>query len=390
MQKLVKLICSLCLHITKIFGIIIREVFDMSKTKIKNKNDSNCNVGGQALIEGLLMLSPQRSAIAIRKPDGRITVEKKELPPKDIYSKIPVIRGVVNFVRQMVTGVKALMYSAEFVDIDAEDDSYKPSKFDQFIERVAGDKFKDILIYFSVFIAVILGIVLFMLLPNFLASLFVGIDKTTRIGVILSNLLEGVIRIIIFLGYLTLASKLKDIKRVWQYHGAEHKTIHCFEHKEELTVENVQKYSTKHPRCGTSFLFIVMMVSIIVFSFAGWHNRWINLLLRLLLIPLVAGLSYELLKLGGKSDSKIMKILNYPGLMLQYLTTKEPENDQVEVAIAALNAVLDEVLESKDTDNSNTNEDNVNKDNVNKDNVNEDNVNEDNVDQDNINQDNVN
>jgi len=312
----------------------------MKKTKTNN-NDTNCNVGGQALIEGLLMIGPGRSATAIRKPDGQIIIEKKKLPPKDIFSKIPVVRGVFNFVRQMVFGVKALMYSAEFMDIDAEDDSYKPSKFDKFIERVAGDKFKDVLIYFSVFIAVILGIGLFMLLPNFLASLFGGIDKSTRMGVIASNFLEGVIRIIIFLGYLTMASKLNDIKRVWQYHGAEHKTIHCFEHHEELTVENVQKYSTKHPRCGTSFLFIVMIVSIIVFSFAGWHNRLMNLLLRLILIPLVAGLSYELLKLGGKSNGKIMRILNYPGLMLQHLTTKEPEDDQVEVAIAALNGVLE-------------------------------------------------
>lgn len=318
------------------------EIASTINDKNKDNVGANCNVGGQALIEGLLMIGPKRSATAVRKPDGEIIIEKKDLPPKDIFSKIPIVRGVFNFIRQMVFGVKALMYSADFMDISEDDDSYKPSKFDEFIERILGDKFKDFLIYFSVFVAVILGIGLFMLLPNFLASLFSNIDKTTKLGVIGGNLLEGVIRITIFLGYLTMASKLKDIKRVWQYHGAEHKTIHCFEHKEELTVENVQKYSTKHPRCGTSFLFIVMMVSIIVFSFAGWHNRWINLLLRLLLIPLVAGISYELLKLGGKLNGKVMGIVNYPGLMLQKLTTKEPEDDQVEVAIAALNAVLED------------------------------------------------
>jgi len=305
-----------------------------------NVKGYNSNVGGQALIEGLLMIGPDRSATAIRKPDGQIVVEKKKLPPKSKISKIPIVRGVYNFVRQMVTGVKALMYSAEFMDIDMEED-YEPSKFDKFIERVAGEKSKDYIIYFSVFVAIVLSIGLFMLLPNFITSLFVGINKTTRLGVIVSNLLEGIIRIIIFLTYLALASKMKDIKRVWQYHGAEHKTIHCYENNEELTVENVQKYSTKHPRCGTSFLFIVMIVSIVVFSFAGWHNRWINLLLRLLLIPLVAGISYELLKLGGKSNSKIIGILKYPGLWLQNLTTKEPDDDQVEVAIAALNAVIE-------------------------------------------------
>lgn len=312
-----------------------------NRTNSDNKSDTRCNVGGQALIEGLLMIGPESSATAVRKPDGQIVVEKKKLPPKSIFSKIPVVRGVFNFVRQMITGVKALMYSAEFMDIEMEDD-YKPSKLDKFIERIAGDKFKDVLIYFSVFIAIILGIGLFMLLPNFITSLFVGINRTTRIGVIASNLLEGVIRITIFLVYLKMASKLKDIKRVWQYHGAEHKTIHCFENNEELTVENVQKYSTKHPRCGTSFLFIVMIVSIIVFSFAGWHGRWVNLLLRLLLIPVVAGISYELLKLGGKSDSKIIGILKYPGLWLQSLTTSEPDDDMVEVAITALNAVIAE------------------------------------------------
>jgi len=302
--------------------------------------DNVGNVGGQALIEGLLMLGPQRTATAIRKPDGEIVVEKKKLTPKSILSKVPIVRGVYNFLRQMVTGVKALMYSAEFMDIDMEDD-YEPSKFEKFIERVAGDKFKDYVIYFSVFIAIVLSVGLFMLIPNFITSLLIGADKTTRFGVIVSNLIEGIIRIIIFLSYLTIASKMKDIRRVWQYHGAEHKTIHCFENNEELTVENVQKYSTKHPRCGTSFLFIVMIVSIIVFSFAGWHNRWINLLLRLLLIPLVAGISYELLKLGGKSNSRIIGILKYPGLWLQNLTTREPDNDQVEVAIAALNAVIE-------------------------------------------------
>lgn len=297
------------------------------------------SVGGQALLEGLLMMGGGRTSIAVRDPKGEIIVKTEFLPPKDIFSKIPVIRGVFNFIRQMVVGVKALMYSAEFMDLEDEE-GYKPSKFEAWLDRVLGNKIKDIIIYFSVFLALIIGIGLFMLLPNFIAGFFSFIDRSTRTGVILSNVAEGLIRITVFLSYISLTSRIKDINRVWQYHGAEHKAIHCYENKEDLTVENVQRYTTKHPRCGTSFLFIVMIISIIVFSFAGWHNRWINLLLRLILIPLVAGISYELLKFSGKSKSPIMAVINYPGLLLQKLTTKEPDDLQVEVAIAALEGVL--------------------------------------------------
>lgn len=305
------------------------------------------NIGGQALIEGLLMIGPKNAATAIRKADGEIIVEKKELPPKGTLSKIPVVRGIIGFVRQMIFGMKALMYSAELVEIDEEIE--EPSKFDKFIERILGDKLKDVAIYFSVIIAIVLGVSLFILLPNFLADFItVTLDKTTRGGVIARNLIEGIIRLIIFLSYLILVSKMKDIKRIWQYHGAEHKTIYCYEHGQELTVENIKKYSTKHPRCGTSFLFIVMIVSIIVFSLVGWHGRLLNILFRILLIPIVAGISYELLKIGGRSENKIMKIVNAPGLALQLLTTKEPDEKQIEVAIEALKNVL---VEDKNADN---------------------------------------
>ncbi|NSW89652.1 MAG: DUF1385 domain-containing protein [Firmicutes bacterium] len=303
------------------------------------------NIGGQALIEGLLMIGPKSAVTAIRKANDEIIIQKKELPPKGVLSKIPIIRGITGFVRQMVLGMKALMYSAEFVDIEEEAD--KPTKFDKFIERLLGDKLKDVVIYFSVIIAIILGVSLFILLPNFLAG-FIKAGKTTGGGVILRNLVEGIIRIVLFLTYIALASKIKDIKRIWQYHGAEHKTIHCYEHAEELTVENVRKYSTKHPRCGTSFLFLVMIVSIIVFSLVGWHGRWINILLRILLIPLVAGISYELLKIAGRSERKIMKVINAPGLALQLMTTQEPDDKQIGVAIEALKSVL---VEDKDADN---------------------------------------
>ncbi len=296
------------------------------------------SIGGQALIEGLMMIGPQNAAIAIRKPDGEIIIDKRPLPPKNIFSKMPVIRGAVGFFRQIVLGIKALMYSAEFVDITDEADA-EPSKIDRFIERVFGDKFKDAAIYFAVIVSLAFSIGLFILIPNILVT-FLHFDKKATSGVVLYNLFEGAVRLVIFFVYIVLSSRLKDIKRVWEYHGAEHKTIHCYEHGDELTVENVKKYTTKHPRCGTSFMFLVMIVSILVFSFMGWHSPLINILLRLALLPLVAGLSYEVLKFAGRCEWKIMKAINAPGLLFQVFTTKEPDEQQIEVAIEAFNNVL--------------------------------------------------
>lgn len=304
------------------------------------------SIGGQALLEGVLMMGPENIAIAVRKPDGEIVLDKKPLPGKSFITKIPVIRGGFLLIRQMIIGIKALMYSAEFVEL--EDENAKPSKVDAFIERVFGDKLKDAVVYFSLIVALAFSIGLFVLLPNVIAG-FLHLDKETGGGVVLYNLVEGVIRITLFFGYIYLASMMKDIKRVWQYHGAEHKTIHCYENGEELTVENVRKYTTKHPRCGTSFMFLVLVVSIIVFSFLGWHGPVVNVLLRLVFIPLVAGLSYELLKFAGHhSDWKAMKIINAPGMLFQLFTTKEPDDSQMEVAIEAFKNVL---VEDKNADN---------------------------------------
>lgn len=296
------------------------------------------NIGGQALIEGLLMMGPENIAIAVRKPDGEIVLDKKPVPRETKLASIPFIRGSVRLFRQMVTGVKALMYSAEFAELEDESEK-KSSKFDAFIERLFQGKGKDAVIYATVIISLAMSIGLFILLPNFLASLL-NITREGS-GVILKNLFEGLIRILIFFGYIFLATLLDDIKRVWQYHGAEHKTIHCYEHGEELTVENVRKYSTKHPRCGTSFMFLVMMISIIMFSFLGWHSPVVNALLRLLMIPVVAGIAYEVLKLAGRhTEWTAMKIVSAPGLLLQYLTTREPDDDQIEVAITAMKNVI--------------------------------------------------
>ncbi|NLV35604.1 MAG: DUF1385 domain-containing protein [Clostridiaceae bacterium] len=295
-------------------------------------------IGGQALIEGLMMMGPQNIAIAVRKPDGEVVIDKRPLPAKTPITKVPFIRGGVNLFRQMVVGVKALMYSADFVEFEDEEEQ-KPSKVDAFIERVFKDKGKDAVIYASVIFALALSVALFILLPNFLVGLL-GIGKEGS-GVIVNNLLEGLVRILIFFSYIYFATLLNDIKRVWQYHGAEHKTIHCYENEEELTVENVRKYSTKHPRCGTSFLFLVMIVSIIMFSFLGWHHPLINALLRILMIPVVAGIAYEIMRFAGRhTDWLIMRIISAPGMAFQLLTTKEPDDSQIEVAIEAMKNVL--------------------------------------------------
>jgi len=246
------------------------------------------NIGGQALIEGLMMIGPENIAIAVRRPDGGIELDKKPAPPKTSVTRIPFVRGSVNLFRQMVTGVKALMYSADIAGIEDENEEYT-SKLDLFIEKLFEGKGKDAVIYATVVLSLALSIGLFILLPNFLVSLL-SIRKEGA-GVIVKNLLEGLIRIIIFFAYIYLASMMKDIRRVWQYHGAEHKTIHCYEHGDELTVENVRKYSTKHPRCGTSFLFLVMIISILMFSLVGWHSPVVNALLRILLIPVVSGVA---------------------------------------------------------------------------------------------------
>ena len=296
------------------------------------------NIGGQALIEGLMMAGPENIAIAVRKPDGEIVLDKKPAPSKTRLTRIPFIRGAVRLFRQMVTGVKALMYSAEFAELEDESEK-EPSKFDMFIEKLFTGKGKDAVIYATVIVSLAISIGLFVLLPNFLAGLL--FMKNENSGVVLRNLIEGLIRITIFFGYIYLASLMNDIKRVWQYHGAEHKTIHCYENGEELTVENVRKYSTKHPRCGTSFLFLFMAVSIIVFSLLGRHGLVIDALLRLLMVPVVAGITYEVLKFSGKhTEWPVMRIVSAPGMLLQYLTTKEPDDDQIEVAIVAMKNVI--------------------------------------------------
>ncbi len=296
------------------------------------------NVGGQALIEGILMMGPEGAAIAVRKSDGDIVIDNRPLPPRLKISKVPVLRGIVSFFRQMVLGMKALMYSASFMDIEG-DEQTEPSKFDKFMQRVFGDKLMEAVTYFAAIISIAFSVGLFILLPNFIAGIL-SFDTETSSGIFLYNLLEGVLRLTIFLGYMFLTTKMKEMKRIWEYHGAEHKTINCYINEEELTIENVKKFSTRNPKCGTSYIFLIIVVSIITFSFLGWYGLIMNIVVRILLIPLVAGLCMEILKLAGKSEGKIAKIINAPGIAFQSLTTSEPDDSQIEVAIEAFNAAL--------------------------------------------------
>lgn len=277
--------------------------------------------GGQALIEGVMMNGRHNSAIAVRKADGTISVKMEKLNrigDKHKFLKWPFIRGSVNLVESMMVGFKALTYSAN-ESAECEEEVLS---------------FRDVLI--SVVVALVLGVGLFFVLPVVLANLF----NTVVQGSFWQNLLEGVIRVAIFLIYVIAISKMKEIARVFQYHGAEHKTIHAYEHDKELIPANCREFATLHPRCGTSFLFIVMIISIIVFSFLGVDNFWWRVISRVILLPVVAGISYEFLKFTGRHiDNKIVKVLAYPGLMLQKLTTKEPDDEMLEVAIVALQKV---------------------------------------------------
>lgn len=294
-------------------------------------------IGGQALIEGVMMKGPKDIAIAVRKPNQEIEVKKQTLDTpstKHKILKLPFIRGVVGLIEAMVIGTKSLMYSAEFYD-----EEYEKSKFEEYVEKKYNDKEKvqNLEMFFTLLLSLLIVVVVFMMIPTFLTNLF----KKVIDSPILLNLVEGLIRIIIFLTYITVISKMEDVERVFEYHGAEHKTIHCYEAEEELTVENVKKYPILHPRCGTSFLFMVMIVSILVLSFFGWPSPLKRFLIRILMLPVIAGISYEINRLIGRSNSRLAYILSYPGLGLQKLaTTREPDDEQIEVAIEALKGVL--------------------------------------------------
>ncbi|MGG7214539.1 peptide chain release factor N(5)-glutamine methyltransferase [Clostridium nigeriense] len=290
-----------------------------------------CEVGGQAVIEGVMMRGSKGQATAIRKPNGEIEIDMKKIVPitkKYKFLNIPFIRGIFVLIDSLVTGMNTLNYSASFFEEEGEEES----KFELWLKDKFGEKSNDLIIGATMILSFVLAIGLFIALPTGIASLF----NMLNLSPIVLNLIEAFIRIAILLIYMYSISKMEDIYRVFQYHGAEHKSIFCYEAGEELTVENVRKFVRFHPRCGTNFLFLIMLVSIIIFSFTGWGNFFQRLALRILLIPIVSGITYELIKWLGKSNNILSKIIAYPGLKLQELTTKEPDDDQLEVAIAAL------------------------------------------------------
>ena len=307
-------------------------------TEGKKSKDFRTSIGGQALIEGIMMRGPKKQSTVIRTKDGFVTKTEDLKLLKDKYPIVGVvfIRGVINFVSSMTNGVRALMFSADNLP---EEEQSEPSKVDRWLDkRFGSEKAEKAIIVVSVVIGIAFSIGLFILLPTFLAGF---VSRYIEIN-ILKNLFEGALRIAIFLIYMWLATRLKDIKRMWAYHGAEHKTIFCYEKGMPLTVENVRVQSRLHPRCGTSFLFIVMIVSILVFSLTSWSNVWIRIGLRLLLLPVVVAISYEVIKLAGRYDNIITKIISAPGKALQRLTTQEPDDDMIETAIEAMVLVIPE------------------------------------------------
>ena len=292
-----------------------------------------CDVGGQAIIEGVMMRGSKGLATAVRTPSGKIEGKVKKTKPitkKYKFLNIPIIRGAAILVDSLIVGIKTLNYSASFFEEDEEE-----SKFDIWLKEKLGDKgANDLLVTFTMMISLLVAAGLFLGIPTAIASLF----KNTGISSVALNLIEAIIRIAILITYMFLISKLDDIYRVFQYHGAEHKTIFCYEADEKLTVENVRKFGRLHPRCGTNFLFLTMLVSVILFSLTGWGGFWQRLILRIVLMPIVAGITYEIIKWLGRTESKLGKIIAYPGLKLQELTTKEPDDAQLEVAIESLKA----------------------------------------------------
>lgn len=294
-------------------------------------------IGGQAVIEGIMMRSGDKYAIAVRKPDNEIALSVKDsrmLTEKYKWLNFPVIRGIFNFVDSLVTGVSTITYSASFYDDPAEQ---KKTKVDEIGRAVFKDKLESVLMAVTVIISVALAVGLFMVLP-YLISRTLANYVTSQF---LLNFIEGIVRLIIFILYLFAISRMNDIKRTFMYHGAEHKCINCIEHGAPLTADNVMNSSRMHKRCGTSFMFLVMFISIVFFIFIRVDNTALQLVIRILLIPVIAGVSYEVLRWAGRNDNKFVNAISKPGMWMQKLTTKEPERDMVEVAITAVEAVFD-------------------------------------------------
>ena len=292
-------------------------------------------------MEGIMMRGPKKQAIVINTKDGFVTKTEDVKLPKDKYPilGLVLIRGVVNFINAMTVGMRAITYSAEFMMDEEVEDVENLSKFDRWIEEKMGtEKGEKVIIGIAVVLGIALMIGLFFILPTLLAGLVSRFVNNSA----MQSALEGVFRIVIFIAYLWLANHLKEFKRMWAYHGAEHKAIYCYEKGLPLTVENVAQQSKQHPRCGTSFLFIVMLTSILVFSFTTWTNVWMRVVMRILLLPVVIAISYEIIRLAGRYDNLLTRIISAPGKALQKLTTSEPDEKMIETAIEAISQVIPE------------------------------------------------
>ena len=308
------------------------------------KKGRSCGIGGQAVLEGVMMKNKDVYAVSVRKPDGQIVTDTQEfggVMKGSILKRLPFVRGVFNFVDSMILGMRTLNWSVSFYEDEEEAEREKPSLF----QKLFGDKADSVVMGITTAFSMVLAVLIFMMLPYFISGFLSGYIRNESLTVII----EGLIRILIFLLYVTGISAMKDIHRLYQYHGAEHKCINCIERGRPLTVKNVMRCSRQHRRCGTSFLLFVMFVSVVLFFFIRVENPLYRMGLRILLIPVIAGISYEIIRLAGNSNHILIRLLSAPGMWLQKLTTKEPDEDMVEVAIASVEAIFDWKAYLKDT-----------------------------------------
>lgn len=294
-------------------------------------------IGGQAVIEGIMMKNKDDYATAVRKPNGEIEIQKDtyvSMTERVKFFSLPFVRGIFSFADSMILGMKTLTFSASFFE---DDEDTEPGKAEQWLNKIFGEKLEKVIMTAVMIFSVVMAIGIFMVLPLLITNLF----KHFIVSDTIMAVIEGVIRISIFIAYIKLISNMEDIKRTFMYHGAEHKCINCVEHGLPLSVENVRNSSKQHKRCGTSFLIIVMIISILFFMVIRVDNVWLKIVSRIVLIPVIAGVSYEFLRLAGRNDSKIVNVLSKPGMWMQNMTTKEPDDSMIEVAIAAVETVFD-------------------------------------------------
>lgn len=303
-----------------------------------SKKTNYTSIGGQALIEGVMMKGPDKVGIAVRRSDGEIVTKVEDYTPVTKKHKIlalPLIRGVVNFFAMMKLGYSTMMYSAEVAG-DEIMEKEEPSKFEKWISEKFKIDIMDVVMVVGVLLGVALALFLFMFLPTFLTGI---LGRLLTLSDTVKTVIESLVKMAIFIGYMVCISYIPDIKRVFAYHGAEHKTIFCYEQGGELTPESAKNYSRFHPRCGTNFMTITLLLSILVFMFVGWGNIFVRMLIKLCCLPLIMGISYELIRIAGKFDNIITRIISFSGMMIQRITTKEPDEEMLEVAITAFKLV---------------------------------------------------